>query len=85
METTIEKIPQHYTLECIDSIFYSFWKLYSNTILEFKKESSEFVDHHGKQVLNFQLSLLLYSLVLVLIAVPTFLITLLIMFPLSGG
>jgi uncharacterized Tic20 family protein len=44
-----------------------------------QKRSSEFVDHHGKQVLNFQLSLLLYSLVL-FNAVPTFLITLLIMF-----
>jgi hypothetical protein len=71
METTIEKIPNIYTLECIDSIFIP-GNYFSNTILEFKKESSEFVDHHGKQVLNFQLSLLLYSLVLVLIAVPTF-------------
>ena len=41
-----------------------------------KKESSEFVDHHGKQVLNFQLSLLLYSLLLIMIAVPILLITL---------
>ena len=40
-----------------------------------KKEKSEFIDHHGKQVLNFQLSLLLYSLALLLIAVPIFIIT----------
>ncbi|UQD56259.1 DUF4870 domain-containing protein [Flavobacterium sp. K5-23] len=40
-----------------------------------KKDKSEFVDHHGKQVLNFQLSLLLYTLVLGMIAIPIFLIT----------
>lgn len=36
------------------------------------KDKSEFVNHHGKQTLNFQLSLLLYSLVLALIAIPIF-------------
>ena len=36
------------------------------------KEKSEFVNHHGKQTLNFQLSLLLYSLVLALVAIPIF-------------
>ena len=40
-----------------------------------KKDKSEFVDHNGKQILNFQLSLLLYSLVLIAIAVPVFIIT----------
>lgn len=34
------------------------------------KDKSEFIDYNGKQVLNFQLSLLLYSLVLAMIAVP---------------
>jgi uncharacterized Tic20 family protein len=34
------------------------------------------VDHNGKQVLNFQLSLLLYSLVLLAVAIPVFIITL---------
>ncbi len=38
------------------------------------KEKSNFVDHHGKQTLNFQLSILLYSLLFIIIAVPTFLI-----------
>ncbi|HEY1194272.1 MAG TPA: DUF4870 domain-containing protein [Flavobacterium sp.] len=37
------------------------------------KDRSEFVDHHGKQTLNFQLSLLLYTLILALIAIPIFL------------
>ena len=41
-----------------------------------KKNDSEFVNHNGKQVLNFQLSLFLYSLVLIMIAIPAFLISL---------
>jgi uncharacterized Tic20 family protein len=36
------------------------------------KDKSEFVNHHGKQTLNFQLSLLLYTLILALIAIPVF-------------
>lgn len=42
-----------------------------------KKEQSELVDHNGKQVLNFQLSILIYSLVLAMIAIPIFLYTVL--------
>ncbi|WPR71176.1 DUF4870 domain-containing protein [Flavobacterium sp. NG2] len=37
-----------------------------------KKEESETIDFHGKQVLNFQLSWLLYSLILIMIAIPIF-------------
>ncbi|MBE0391009.1 MULTISPECIES: DUF4870 domain-containing protein [unclassified Flavobacterium] len=40
-----------------------------------KKDSSEFVDYNGKQALNFQLSLLMYCLILISIAVPCFLFT----------
>ena len=35
-----------------------------------KKNESEFVDFNGKQTLNFQLSILLYSLLLLFISVP---------------
>lgn len=35
-----------------------------------KKNDSEYVDSNGKQVLNFQLSILIYSIVLCLIAIP---------------
>lgn len=35
-----------------------------------KKNDSEFVDHNGKQILNFQLSIFMYSLILVAIALP---------------
>lgn len=38
------------------------------------KDKSDFLNHHGKQTLNFQLSMLLYSLVFIIIAIPTFLI-----------
>ncbi|WP_394759457.1 DUF4870 domain-containing protein [Flavobacterium sp.] len=38
-----------------------------------KKDSSEFINHNGKQILNFQLSMLLYSLLLLFISIPTLL------------
>lgn len=34
------------------------------------KKESEFIDNNGKQVLNFQLSMLIYSILLCLIAIP---------------
>ncbi|HNP33743.1 MAG TPA: DUF4870 domain-containing protein [Flavobacterium sp.] len=40
-----------------------------------KKDESEFVDFSGKQVLNFQLSIFLYSIVLCAIAIPILLFT----------
>ena len=78
METTTEKNTATFThLSALTQYFIPFGNYIFPIILwSSKKESSEFVDHHGKQVLNFQLSLLVYSLVLVLIAVPTFLLTL---------
>ena len=39
-----------------------------------KKQESEFIDHHGKQALNFQLSIFLYTIVFLIIAVPTFIL-----------
>lgn len=36
-----------------------------------KKDKSTFIDHNGKQALNFQLSILLYSLIALVIAIPT--------------
>jgi uncharacterized protein len=39
------------------------------------KDKSEFIDYNGKQALNFQLSIFLYSLVLAIIAIPIILIT----------
>lgn len=39
------------------------------------KKDSDYVDHHGRQAINFQLSLLLYSLILSFIAIPIFIFT----------
>ncbi|NBL64554.1 DUF4870 domain-containing protein [Flavobacterium sp. NST-5] len=36
------------------------------------KKEGDIIDHSGKQCINFQLSLLLYSLILAMIAIPTF-------------
>jgi uncharacterized protein len=44
-------------------------------IWSFRKEKSEFVNYNGKQALNFQLSMLLYSIVLAAIAIPTLIYT----------
>jgi len=40
------------------------------------KEKSEFVDAHGKQIINFQLSILLYALVIGMITIPFFIFNL---------
>ena len=37
------------------------------------KEKSEFVDAHGKQALNFQISILLYTIIVGVLSVPLFL------------
>lgn len=46
-------------------------------IWSLKRNDSEFVDYNGKQAINFQLSIFLYSLLLLIIAVPVFIYTLL--------
>ncbi len=42
-----------------------------------KKNESEFIDYNGKQALNFQLSIFLYTVVLCLIAIPIFIFSIL--------
>src|SRR6187551_1817859 len=42
-----------------------------------KKNDSKFIDNNGKQVLNFQLSIFLYTLILLLIAIPILIFTVL--------
>src|SRR5690606_9994817 len=37
------------------------------------KEKSDFIDAHGKQAINFQISILLYAIVLGLLTIPFFL------------
>lgn len=49
-----------------------------------KKNDSEFVDYNGKQVLNFQLSMFLYTIILLLISIPILIFTVLKNIPLRG-
>lgn len=63
------------------SVFTQYFIPFGNFILPAiiwgaRKKDSNFVDHHGKQALNFQLSILLYSLILAMIAIPIFIFTL---------
>jgi len=41
-----------------------------------KKKESAYADYNGKQIINFQLSMLLYSIILLVISIPTILATL---------
>ena len=77
METTTEKNTAAFThLSALTQYFIPFGNyIFPILIWSSKKDESEFVDYNGKQVLNFQLSLLLYSLILIIIAVPIFIIT----------
>ena len=44
-------------------------------IWSLKKNESKFVDYNGKQIINFQLSLLVYNLLLLMITIPILLYT----------
>lgn len=74
METTSEKNTATFThLSTLSQYIIPFGNyIFPILIWTSYKDKSEFVNHHGKQTLNFQLSLLLYSLVLALIAIPIF-------------
>jgi hypothetical protein len=62
MKTTTEKNSATFThLSALTQYFIPLKFYFSNTILDFKKDESEFVDYSGKQILNFQ-SLLLYTI-----------------------
>ncbi|MES2574884.1 MAG: DUF4870 domain-containing protein [Bacteroidota bacterium] len=77
METTNEKNMATFThLSILSQYCIPFGNyIFPILIWSSKKEKSEFIDFHGKQVLNFQLSILLYSLILGIIAVPIFVVT----------
>jgi uncharacterized protein len=77
METTHEKNQAVFThLSTLSQYFIPFGNyIFPILIWSSKKDTSEFVNHHGKQALNFQLSMFLYTLILGLIAVPIILTT----------
>lgn len=60
-------------LSALSQYFFPFGNyIFPLLIWSFSKNKSNFNDFHGKQALNFQLSILLYSLILIIIAIPTF-------------
>jgi uncharacterized Tic20 family protein len=77
METTNEKNLATFThLSTLSQYCIPFGNyIFPIIIWSTNKDKSEFVDFNGKQVLNFQLSILLYSLILAVIAIPIFIIT----------
>jgi hypothetical protein len=78
METTTEKNIATFThLSALTQYFIPFGNFIFPILLwTSKKDKSEMVDYSGKQILNFQLSLLLYTIGLALIAIPVLLVTL---------
>ncbi|WP_340066757.1 DUF4870 domain-containing protein [Ascidiimonas aurantiaca] len=77
MESSITQ--NHKTLATIThlSTFSKYFIPFGNFIVPLvlwisKKEESEYMDHHGKQALNFQISILLYSICIGLLSIPFF-------------
>lgn len=79
MITTSEKNVATFThLSCLSQYFIPFGNyIFPLLIWNSKKENSEFIDFNGKQALNFQLSILVYSIIIALIAIPIILINIL--------
>jgi hypothetical protein len=77
METTTEKNIATFThLSALTQYFIPFGNFIFPIVLwTSKKDKSEFVDYSGKQILNFQLSILLYTIGLALIAIPVLIFT----------
>lgn len=82
METLfITKQEKNYSSFIHLSLFTKFFIPFGNYIFPAilwgnKKSESAFIDYNGKQAINFQLSILLYSITMFVIAVPAFLVTL---------
>lgn len=77
METTLTKHERNLAAAIHASTFSRFFIPFGNFIIPLvlwtaNKQKYEFVDYNGKQALNFQISLLLYSIVLGLISIPFF-------------
>jgi len=72
METTANKnTATLLQLSAFTQYFFPFGNfIFPAVIWSMKKNDSKFVDYNGKQAINFQLSLFLYSLILLVIAVP---------------
>lgn len=85
METTNEKNLAAFThLSALSQYCIPFGNyIFPILIWSTKKDKSEFIDFSGKQILNFQLSIFLYTLVLGLVAVPILIATIFSTIPLD--
>jgi len=77
MESTLTKHERNLSALIHASTFSKFFIPFGNFIIPLvlwtaNKKDYQFVDYNGKQALNFQISLLLYSIVLGIISVPFF-------------
>ncbi|MBA4744348.1 MAG: DUF4870 domain-containing protein [Muricauda sp.] len=77
MATTITKHERNLSAIIHASMFSKYFIPFGNFILPLilwtaNKKQHEFVDYNGKQALNFQISMLLYSIVAGLITIPFF-------------
>ncbi|MFS4457152.1 DUF4870 domain-containing protein [Maribacter sp. 2304DJ31-5] len=77
MTETIDKHQRNLSALIHASTFSKFFIPFGNFILPLvlwtaNKKEYKFVDHNGKQALNFQISLLLYSFILGIISIPFF-------------
>ena len=77
MTKTLTKHERNLAAAIHASMFSKFFIPFGNFILPLvlwtaNKNEHKFVDYNGKQALNFQISLLLYSIVLGIISIPFF-------------
>lgn len=77
MATTITKHERNLSAIIHASMFSKYFIPFGNFILPLilwtaNKKQHDFVDYHGKQALNFQISILLYSIIAGLITIPFF-------------
>tara|TARA_R110002167_G_scaffold29977_4_gene99509 strand:- start:715 stop:1197 length:483 start_codon:yes stop_codon:yes gene_type:complete len=77
MEDTLTKHERNLSALIHASTFSKFFIPFGNFIIPLvlwtaNKNEYKFVDHNGKQALNFQISMLLYSIVLGIISIPFF-------------
>ena len=77
MTDTLSKHQRNLSALIHASTFSKFFIPFGNFIIPLvlwtaNKKEYEFVDHNGKQAINFQISLLLYSIVLGIISIPFF-------------
>ena len=75
MESTLTKHERNLASLIHASTFSKFFIPFGNFIIPLvlwtaNKKEYEFVDHNGKQALNFQISLLLYSIILGMLSIP---------------